>query len=777
MSVLGGTFRTGGLVSATRFLMCLVLGVYWSSACVDGGERTPAEPSSDADGDGIMGADDNCPEIANESQVDDNENGLGDDCEFVQLAAGDTYTCVLAEAGSVSCWGTLDCADPDYDGLLMQAVAPMAIANLDEVTAITAGSNHACALRRNGSVVCWGFNHAGELGHGGSLDSSATPVSVVGIDDATAIDAKGRRTCVLHASGAVSCWGLVGVDSSGIDPITISQDTPELVPEIDNAVDVAVGGMHACAVLATGSVRCWGTNSYGELGNGSAMNSETPVTVDGLEDAVAVVAGPGRTCALRQNNTVACWGSGGLGDGSGAASSSPVEVVGLDEVTGLASYGTTCALLSDGTVSCWGRNDYGELGDGSFTVRNSPTQVSEVDEATAIAVGEMHACAIRNGGTQIACWGSDAEGQLGRGRRLDMSTTPSAVSGLDDVTSVFAGSGATCALRRNGSAVCWGCLAWEEPGCGLGSTPTRLAAADDSTALDVGWHEWCALQESGSVTCWRSEITIVDGDVVIDNSNEPAPVPALSDATSIAVGGGTDCALRKNGSVVCWGDGANGSLGNGTSDESTSTPVQVTGITGATAVAAGGSNCALRQNGSVACWGSNSVGQLGDGTMDTRNTPVRVSGLTDAVQINVGEEFACALLETGSVSCWGFGNQGQLGDGSFAMSTAPVAVSGLSDTVQLSAGRRHVCALRENGSVVCWGANTKGALGDGTMTDRATPVQVSGLSDVIAVSAGDGHSCALRSGGSVVCWGDNTTGQLGNGESWIARAAEAVVWR
>ena len=216
----------------------------------------------------------------------------------------------------------------------------------------------------------------------------------------------------------------------------------------------------------------------------------------------------------------------------------------------------------------------------------------------------------------------------------------------------------------------------------------------------------------------------------------------------------------------------------------------VAGITNATQIAAGGT-CALLPGGQIDCWGDNSVGELGDGTFTgpqackyaaCSTAPVAVSGITNAIEIAAGGDYACALLSSGQIDCWGVNSSGELGDGTDAgpqacnnapCSTTPVAVSGITNATELALGEEHACALLLGGQIDCWGDNFSGDLGDGTDAGpqacggdacSTTPVAVSGITNATEIVAGDAHTCALLSSGQVDCWGTNVSEQLGDGQ-------------
>ena len=182
-----------------------------------------------------------------------------------------------------------------------------------------------------------------------------------------------------------------------------------------------------------GTISCWGYNGYGQLGDGTYDYSSMPVVVTGISDAVAIAAGNKHSCALRQGGTISCWGHNGngeLGDGEEDGNSSvPVEVVGIADATAIAAgWLYSCALRQGGTISCWGYNGNGELGDGTGDDSLMPVGVAGISDAVAVAAGDDHSCALRQGGT-ISCWGDNYYGQLGDGT-YDDSLVPVGVTGF-----------------------------------------------------------------------------------------------------------------------------------------------------------------------------------------------------------------------------------------------------------------------------------------------------------------------------------------------------------
>jgi hypothetical protein len=205
--------------------------------------------------------------------------------------------------------------------------------------------------------------------------------------------------CVWMDSGRVKCWGRE------------FPNVPTEVAGLEDAVNVATGYFHVCALLQSGSVNCWGDNT---VGYGSV-----PEAIAGLTNPVQVTAHRAHSCALVDSGRVKCWGHnwfGQLGDGTLTDNFTPVEVVGLTDVSYISPGGDhhTCAVLHSGEARCWGRNVSGQLGDGTTTDRTTPTDVLELSGAVQIASGAGYTCALLET-EDIKCWGANQKGQLGDG--------------------------------------------------------------------------------------------------------------------------------------------------------------------------------------------------------------------------------------------------------------------------------------------------------------------------------------------------------------------------
>jgi len=229
------------------------------------------------------------------------------------------------------------------------------------------------------------------------------------------------------------------------------------------AVAIAAGEHHTCALSTAGVVYCWGSNAYGQLGDGTNTDSTTPVVVMGLTAGVSALAmGAYHACALVTGG-VKCWGMnlhGQLGDGTTANRAEPVDVSGLTSGVAGVDAGSyhTCAVTTAGGVKCWGRNDHGQLGDEtSGTNRTTPVDVSGLTTGVAtIGLGHEHSCAVTTPGGALKCWGWNGDGQVGDGTTANR-LTPVTVSGLaSNVAAVGPGGRHTCAVTTAGGVKCWG---------------------------------------------------------------------------------------------------------------------------------------------------------------------------------------------------------------------------------------------------------------------------------------------------------------------------------
>jgi alpha-tubulin suppressor-like RCC1 family protein len=356
------------------------------------------------------------------------------------------------------------------------------------------------------------------------------------------------------------------------------------------------GTSHTCAIV-NGGVKCWGNNEYGQLGDGTTIDRYIPVDVSGLKsDVISVVAGPLYSCALTSGGGVKCWGGnsfGQLGDGTTTDRHIPVDVNGLTNgvisIT-LGNFFTSCALTSGGSVKCWGSNMYGQLGeDGTSEFsENVPVDVNDLTSGViSIAVGAYHGCVLTSVGG-VKCWGTSNSGQT-------KITRPADIIGLTSgVTAISAGNDFSCAILNNGTVKCWGNNVVGQLGNGTTSLFSIIESEyytlvdvtglnSDIAAIALGNMHSCVLT-NGGVKCWGYNSDGQLGDNTTTDKLTPVDTSGLtSDVVAITAGLTYNCALINDGTVKCWGDNSDGQLGDGTT-ETRRTPVEVQGLNASSSV-------------------------------------------------------------------------------------------------------------------------------------------------------------------------------------------------
>ncbi len=367
-----------------------------------------------------------------------------------RVAGGYVHTCALTTGGGVKCWGRNDHGNLG-DGTLTDRAAPVDVVGLASgISAIDAGEFHTCVLTIGGAVKCWGQNDHGQLGDG-TLTDRRSPVNVSGLASGVVTVAAGNsHTCALTSAGGVKCWGnnyygALGIGSSGYG--VDAQSPRDVINLGEPAAAIAAGGTHTCALMTNGGVKCWGSNSRYQLGNGTIGERTTPTSVVGLSNGVSAISlGMLHSCALMTDGTMRCWGDNGwgqLGDGTTTNRAAPTIPSGLASDVVEISLGDahTCALRSTGGVKCWGSNYYRALGDGTQSDRHVPTDVSALASgATSIAAGGLHSCAVLDD-TTVKCWGLNLYGEVGVDSTGNFQPVPVTVGSRTQQTITFAALG------------------------------------------------------------------------------------------------------------------------------------------------------------------------------------------------------------------------------------------------------------------------------------------------------------------------------------------------
>ena len=550
------------------------------------------------------------------------------------------------------------------DGTVTSRNFPGQVTGLTDIITIKCGVNYTMALKDDGvnptTVWAWGYNYYGQLGDGTNTQRN-TPVQVKDspttfLTDVIAIGCGfHRHSIALKADGTVYTWGYnqygqLGYGSTDTD--RTAHTTAAQVSGLSGIEAIAIGYEHNMVLKDDGTFWGFGSNRYGQLGDGtSGVYRTSPVQAHFLYDGSTMTPPTPTTAAAtvvtsnsaRLMGTVNTEGiymkarfvygtSSDLVEPYSYTSQTPMIVENWSDGTidvSAAISGLTSNTTYYYRIVAWNDGDGGayQYGDEmSFTT-------SATAPPTLLSSGYYHTLALKEDGT-VWAWGRDNFGQLGDGGANLDKTTPVQVSGLSNVTAVACGAYHNVALKSDGTVWTWG--------------------------LD----NYGQLGDGGNNT----------------NKTIPVQVSGLTDVIAIAAGNEHTLALKSDGTVWACGYGLYGRLGLGVFDGTThTTPAQVVDFTDFIAIGAGGEHSmAMRSDGTVWGWGRNTRGQLGDGTVTSRNFPGQVTGLTDIITIKCGVDYTMALKDEGlnpaTVWAWGYNYYGTLGDGTNTQRNTPVQV-------------------------------------------------------------------------------------------------------
>jgi gliding motility-associated-like protein len=355
-----------------------------------------------------------------------------------------------------------------------------------------------------------------------------------------------------------------------------------LVSEISYTQSISGGSRHTLFLCDNNTIKVWGANDYGQLGNGTLTNSNVPIDVVSLSNVTSVNGAGDHSIALLNNGTVWTWGwnvNGELGNGTTTNSSIPVQVNSITNVLAISGeVNHSLALKNDGTVWGWGKNNFGQLGNGTLSNSLVPTQMSSINNVASLDAGNSHSLVLKNDGTVWAC-GYNLYGQLGNGT-TNNSNTPVQVPSLSNVIAISGGTLHSLALKADGTVWAWGYNLYGQLGNGS-NTDSQLAIQ----------------------------------------------VMSLNNIIAITASGHSSYALKSDGTVWAWGFNLYGQLGNGNNTDS-NIPVQVTGLNNVNALNSGVTHViATKNDGSVWLWGRNALGQLGNGSNLDSNVPLTLTGM------------------------------------------------------------------------------------------------------------------------------------------------------
>lgn len=550
---------------------------------------------------------------------------------WARIAAADDNTCGLTVSGEAYCWG-------------LGKTAPTRVG--DSYVALSAGSRTACAIEPvNGFVICWGVidPRTGQ--------SWQYPTPLLNKRRYTAVSAGGAGICGITDVGAGICT---------LTPLHGLGDVVGSLPFAQIAVGRGVGNDgHACGIGTDGTAYCWGSDEFGQLGDGDGDGTGSVVQVATTQRFTAIGAGVRHSCGLTADGGVLCWGSdryGQLGDGHPDGRPTPAHVTGgLSFVRLVASaadvdgsdgeiYGITAA----GSLWSWGAG------------RVVPTQVSVPSPITDFAA-IYHEALVSHHYTPADYPVVLASDSLAYAL-ADSSWQP--VSTSLKFVHVQAGGDRICGLTADRFLYCWN----------ESKTPERVFAVQPYVDMANGHGHVCALGEDGQAYCWGNNDFGQLGDGTTTTRDLPTTVTGGHAFVAIAASGYSTCGVTTGGSVLCWGYNYEFEIGSspGFTHRAEPAPIDVD-ATGFTAVTGYADHfCALTAAGEAWCWGRGTEGQLGDGRYE-RDLPVRVASPVPFTAVTAGINRTCGLTADGSAYCWG---KPPVGDGTPPYVSLPAPVDG-----------------------------------------------------------------------------------------------------
>ncbi|REE98542.1 hypothetical protein [Thermomonospora umbrina] len=730
------------------------------------------------------------------------------------VAGGERHTLLVGDANTPGVWAWGDNTQGQLgDGTTNDSTVMVKVSGLTDVKAVAGGGAHSLALKTDGTVWAWGDNTYGQLGDGSTTRRTA-PVKVSGIENAVGISAGQVHNLAVLADGTVKAWGR-NLDGRLGDGTTTDRATPVTALTGASAAygAVAAGTSHSLAVMADGSVKAWGANTFGQLGNGGTGSSATPVPVTGLTGVEQLSAGSHHSVALLTSGTLKAWGlnaDGQLGNTTVTQSSTPIDVTGLTAVASIASGRRhNIAARDNSELWAWGLNADGQLGLDDTT--NAPTPQELFTSGSVVAAGAVHTAIIGtvNGSPAPSIFGDNGHGQVGDDTTVDRHFATSPLKRLnrwnvchEDV--VGRPGGAPVYLTTVVGGCHPGYVAYHgtgmigpssaDDGNGLGMAGMSSHAELQLTRTDAPEGSWeSAISSSqpgdviflgygyslGPAETYRPEYdqivtAIAQGITVVQGADNK---PSLNLDTEPSLQAWRE--LPDSGAIVAGGGQAylpSGDCFDCTNDEYW--PARSYSSTYGSRVNVQGYYGRATSLGVPKAWGRSDAQTLTPNETDpdkmytgqfggTSNASAMIAGVAASLQgvaKAAGHVLSPTLLRQILVQT-GTPQTGDLTKHVGPLPNLKAAVEFLRGGI--ASGTNHTLAVTSDGKVRTWGRNGSGQLGDGTTTPRTGPVEVSGLTGIRrrqgAVAGGEWHSLAVKSDGTVWAWGANGSGQLGDG--------------
>lgn len=655
--------------------------------------------------------------------------------------------------------------------------------------------NQMCSISPGGVLKCMGSKSTKASGSVNWIyDRNLTVVNgIPGVRNVS-------RSCVLTVDDRVLCRGYNLAGQAGADPAVT--DFVEQYTEINlgGAVDAMYDGWDStCVLLKSGSVKCWGGGTAGQLGNGLSVNSHIPVQVSGLTAVkfISTASIARQYCAYQTDGKILCWGNSPHNDGNSSVPVLLAQQSGVRQIVG-GYVGNFCLVMDTGKVFC--------IKDKSAAGTNFEERI-ELTNTARLVGSHNHTCAL---GTDhsVKCWGANMFGKLGylaaHGAPVPVPVAvPKWQGAIDVVASLYN----TCALMPDKSVLCAGDHINGTYFAANLDTPAQTVPGIENvvSATSFGYGGICAITSAGLSKCWKSLYTHLNFSLPIPHfakiNDEFVVAPIAAPTTKLdkllyninltdinyATSG---CFITDAGTVNCWGTNVDGELGNNSTTGS-AVPVPVSGLTGVVKIKQNGSTrCALTQQKKLFCWGNNTGYTISRSLTGTfTSVPIEITLVSDVVDFDMTYLNMSAVLGNGTVKTWG--EEAPASSIVYAEHTLPLTgvkkynfrnhcathlnntvscgkeffpdgtirfelVPGISEFIKLG---NATCSITATRTIKCWGDNNYGQLGTGDRVKSDVPVDVKGVANATAVFSAFGVACAsvdnaVTRVSNILCWGD-----------------------
>lgn len=482
---------------------------------------------------------------------------------------------------------------------------------------------------------------------------------------------------------------------------------------------IVTGNDHVLMINSDGTVSAWGSNTYGQLGNGTNTSSIEPVVVQGLSDIIEVTAGDGYSLAMDKN----------------------------------------------GEVYSWGRNSWGMLGDGSTLNTNVPNKINSLSGLNIVKVSTSgYHCLALTGNGDVYSWGTNGNGQLGLGDR-EYKLVPTIVQNLPSSIDIAAAGFSSYAVDMTGSVWSWG----NNNSCKLGFTYSgdilspNKTVIKDIESISTGYDHCLAIGEDGNIYSWGDNGFGQLGVTGITTYTPQKQDIGLSNVKNSFSKCHHSVAVTSDGKTYAWGRNDYGQLGIGTISDKVFEPTLVIENSFETVAMDIYSTYAVSSDGNLYKWGYMPNTDMSKYINGGSCVPLDIPTETRFVQVEAKRNSVVALDVNGDVYTWGDGAYDDLGHGNKDNVYYPKKVEGLPKIKQVAKGENHTLAVDVDGNVWGWGNNSSKEIDYNYSGHIITPIKLTEINSVKSVSAGQGFSAAIKNDSSLWTWGHDYSGQLGIG--------------